>query len=154
MGHCGSKSFQTLLLPQTTFEFFQTSPEFSSQWSLRKYSFRFNFDDFSCFFAEISLSPLCHIGKQKKTCYYIKKSHHWEKRSEIWATGGKYSVPTEYLWQLSGQGQSEVIRCISDLRQPCISQVAGRREKWIKMWVSREGKYSLYIMYFWQLSDV
>ncbi len=29
----GSKNFKTILVPQITFEFFQTFPEFSSQWS-------------------------------------------------------------------------------------------------------------------------
>ncbi len=36
MGPYGSKSFKTLLFPQITFEFFQTSPDFSSQCASQK----------------------------------------------------------------------------------------------------------------------
>ena len=41
MGPCQSKNFKMLLLPQITFESFQTFSEFSSQWSLQKYCFEF-----------------------------------------------------------------------------------------------------------------
>ncbi len=70
----------------------------------------------------------CHIGKQK-TAIISKRSHRRAKQSEIWASGGRYSVYTGYLWQLSDQGQSEVIRWISNLRQPCMPQTAGCRAK-------------------------
>ncbi len=39
MGPYGSKIFKTLLLPQITLEYFETSPEFSSQRTSRKYCF-------------------------------------------------------------------------------------------------------------------
>ena len=39
MGPYGSQNFKTLLLPQITFEFFVTCPEFSSQWYWQKYFF-------------------------------------------------------------------------------------------------------------------
>ncbi len=41
MGSYGSQNFKTLLLPQITFESFQTFSEFSSQWSWQKYCFGF-----------------------------------------------------------------------------------------------------------------
>ncbi len=41
MGPYGRKSVKPLLLPQIASEFFQTSPEFSCQWSSQKYGFRF-----------------------------------------------------------------------------------------------------------------
>ncbi len=45
MGHYGSKNFKTLVLRQITFIFFQTSAEFSSQWSSKKYCSEFlNFE--------------------------------------------------------------------------------------------------------------
>ncbi len=37
----GIQNFKTLLFPQITFDFFLTSPEFSSQWSSQKYCFGF-----------------------------------------------------------------------------------------------------------------
>ncbi len=41
MGTYGSQNFKTLLLPQITFESFQTLSEISSQWSSQKYCFGF-----------------------------------------------------------------------------------------------------------------
>ncbi len=43
LGHIphGSQNFKTLLLPQITFESFQTFSEYSSQWSAQKYCFGF-----------------------------------------------------------------------------------------------------------------
>ncbi len=41
MGPNGRQNFKRLLLPQITFESFQTFSEFSSQWSSEKYYFRF-----------------------------------------------------------------------------------------------------------------
>ncbi len=37
--------------------------------------------------------------------------------------GSTYSVYTGYVGQLSVQGQSEVILCTSEFRQPCISKL-------------------------------
>ncbi len=63
MGPYGSKNFKTLLHQQITcteinthtYIFFQTSPEFSSQWSSQKYCFgysNFEFTIFNDFFFE------------------------------------------------------------------------------------------------------
>ncbi len=41
VGPYGSQNFKTLLLPQITFESFQTFSEFSSQWSWQTYCFGF-----------------------------------------------------------------------------------------------------------------
>ena len=40
------------------------------------------------------------------------------------------------FWEISGLGHSGVIRCISDLREACISITAGCRAKRIKIWAS------------------
>ncbi len=56
MGPYRSQNFKTLLLPQITFESFQTFSEFSSQWSSRKYCFEFLiFQNFS--FVFINMGP-------------------------------------------------------------------------------------------------
>ena len=75
-----SKNFKTLLLPQVTFEFFQTYAEFSSHWP------SYECTNFHNFFSEISLSPLCHIEKPK-TAIISTRSHLRGKRGEIWASG-------------------------------------------------------------------
>ena len=119
-----NKQFKTLLLPQIVFNlFFQTSLDFFSR---NKYCFGF-LNIWYFFFRKFHF-PHCHIGKPK-TVIISKRVHHRAKRSDIWASGGKYSVYTGYLWQLSDQGQSEVIRWISNLRQPCMPQTAGCRAK-------------------------
>ena len=41
---------------------------------------------------------------------------------------------TGYFLFLSVQGHSEVIWCISDYRQRCISKTVGRRGKWSEMY--------------------
>ena len=41
------------------------------------------------------------------------------------------------LLHVSVQGHSEVICCVSDYQQPCISKTVGRRGKWGKIWDSR-----------------
>ena len=50
------------------------------------------------------------------------------------------------LWQLSVQGQSEVFKYICDLRQTCVSKMAGLRAKQTKIWAS-EGKSLAYTGY-------
>ena len=68
MGPYRRKKFKTLLLPQVTFEFCQTSPEFSPPWSLQKYSVgflkcwvcnfrRFVFVCFVLFFVFVNMGP-------------------------------------------------------------------------------------------------
>ncbi len=49
--------------------------------------------------------------------------------------GGRYLVYTGYFW-LNAQGRSEVIRCNSDYRQPCVLKQVGRRAKWVDIWDS------------------
>ena len=61
MGPNGSPYFKTLLLPQITFESFQTFSEFSSQWSSQNYCFEFSkflvFDFSGFFFAFVNMGP-------------------------------------------------------------------------------------------------
>ncbi len=63
---------------------------------------------------------------------------------------GKYLEYTGNFWQLSAQGQSEVIWCISDFRQPSILGTAGRRAKHENLGLG--GKYLVYTRYSSQLS--
>ncbi len=61
MGPHGSQNFKTLLLPQISFDSFQTFSEISSQWSSQKYCFgflKFGVFDFSgIFFVFIKIGP-------------------------------------------------------------------------------------------------
>ncbi len=61
MGPYGSQNFKTILLPQITFESFQTFSEFSSQWSSQKYCFGFLkfwvFDFSGILFVFVNIGP-------------------------------------------------------------------------------------------------
>ncbi len=48
----------------------------------------------------------------------------WSERNKNMDLGDDYSVYTGYFCQLSVQGQSEVIRCISDFGQPRVFKTA------------------------------
>ncbi len=54
-------------------------------------------------------------------------------------------VYTEYFWQLNVQDQSEVIECISDVRQPCTSKTNGDRAKRTNTWAGCGG--GIFIVY-------
>ena len=51
------------------------------------------------------------------------------KRDKIWDLWEVLIVYTGHFLLLSVEGQSEVIRCISDFRQPSISKTAGHGAK-------------------------
>ncbi len=52
------------------------------------------------------------------TTLYLEMAAHRAKRMKNWTSGGKYAVYKGDRWQLSVQGHSDVIRCISDFQQP------------------------------------
>ena len=82
MGPYGSHNFKTLLLPQITFESFQTFSEFSSQWSSKSTVFWFGKFWVSVFFKFTTIP----YGKPKTSIIW-KTSDRRTKRSEIWGSG-------------------------------------------------------------------
>ena len=84
MGSYGSQNFKPVLLPQITFESFQTFPEFSSQRSPQTYCFGFLKFGFPIFneFSNITIVPC----GESKNLNYLEKKLPRAKQSEIWAS--------------------------------------------------------------------
>ncbi len=108
MGPYGRQNFKTLLLPQITFESFQTFSEFSSYWSSQKYCFEFLkfwvFEFSGFFFVFVNMhgtlwEPKCPYGKQIISIIW-KTSDRGAKVSEIRALGMSVKC-TGYFWHFS-----------------------------------------------------
>ncbi len=93
----GSQHFKTPLLPQITFESFQT--------------FFLNFFSTLCFLTGYVLEISRCIFDFRQPG--ISKTHGRRAKRVKFGPRGMYSVYTGSFWQLSGEGQSEVIRCIA-----------------------------------------
>ena len=76
IGPYGSQHFKMLLLPQTTFESFQTFSEFSSRWSSQTYCFgflQFWVFNFSKFFFALTWDPMGAETSKR----YSSSNHFW-----------------------------------------------------------------------------
>ncbi len=82
MGAKTSDGSIKLLLNYSNFSIFLTKDLF---WS-------FYFMILNEFYCGNSLSPLCHIGKPTRNCYYHERSHRKEKWSRIVSLGQVFSV--------------------------------------------------------------
>ncbi len=118
--------------PSNRFSIFRNFFRISSQRSFQKLCFgfflKFWVSDFSGYFARKLHVRHCNIyGSHYGTVIISKRSHRRAERSEIWTLCGGYQCMQGCFRHLSVQCQSEVIRCISNFRQPCVSKTAGRR---------------------------
>ena len=129
------------------------------EWSSQKYCLgylKFPISNFQGFVSgKFHVHP-CNIeGKQKPQLSWKGATVRWDK-VKFGHQGQAYNV---YVWPLSIQGESEVIRCISDFRQPCISKwLVVCRMAWMKIWISgvsvnwRQGTFDSFSRSVWGYS--
>ena len=89
-----------------------------------------------------------YICKISIFCNLVSKNGWpYSQTDENMGLGGDHFIYTGYFWLLSAQWHSQVIWCISDYGQLCISKMVGRRGKRYEIWDS--GILVLYMRHLW-----
>ena len=135
MGPHGSENFKTLLL-QIAVKSFETSSQFSSQWSSQNYVWDFwnlEFLIFNAFFRKYQIHH-CSLWRNQKP-QLSGKGAIMERNGVVkFGSQGLVFSVIRVLLTVKCLRSFWVIWCISDFRQPCISKMAGRMAKWSEIW--------------------
>ena len=148
--HMGAKNFKTLLLPQITFESFQTFSEFSSQWSSQKYCFEFLkfwvFLYFTVFSFSLTWDPMAAKTSKRYSCLYLN-----------FLLIGPHKSTVLDFWNFNFPIFNEcfnftIVPYEETKKTSFVWKTSDRRVKRSDIWPS-VCEYSVYTGYFWHLSD-